>query len=169
MSPYWQLPEMIAEPALQDLFVGSSGRPIDFAGHRVIQLDRIPIPEKCEVVVSFIGERIYQNNAAVIAVRKPGRIFLSDGKPVGAVAIWDAPDLPRTVRHPVESGGNCLEVYNKYRLFHSEDFITEDKFTGNAGMVVTEIDSCKRRYQCSNGDGAFSLTDLVFEVSWELR
>jgi hypothetical protein len=148
------------------MFLASRGKPVRFAGHEIIQMDRMAIPENCEVVVDFAGERVYQNEAAVIAVRKPGRIFLSDGSAVKAVAIWDVPDLPRTASHRVESGGCLLEIYHKYRTFHSPEFATEDSFTGNAGMIVSEVDANRRRYQCSNGPGEFSPTDLVFEVSW---
>jgi hypothetical protein len=164
MPSNWLLPKMKAEPALQDLFLASGGRPIEVAGLRVIQLDPVAIPEKCEIVISFVGERIYEDNAAVIAIREPGRIFLSNENVVRAVAIWDAAGNPRTVRHFVESRGQDLEIYNKYRVFHGDKFCSEDSFTGNAGMIVTEIGNGGRRYQCSNGIGPFHLADLVFEV-----
>lgn len=152
---------------LKDQFLKTRGKPLCIDGKRIIQMDRIEIPERVLVHVKFLGERIYLENAAVIAVQKPDRIYLSDGSTASAVAIWDEPDLPRQVRHVVESQNRCLEIYNKYRNRHSDDFITEDHFTGDAGMHVVEVARNVRRYECSNGIGPFSLDDLVFELRWE--
>jgi hypothetical protein len=168
MSIYWLLQKMTVEfPWLQDLFVKHRGQPIYVDGKQIIQMDRIEIPPRALIRVTFVGDHIYNDNAAVIAVRKPDKIFLCDGSTAPAVAIWDEPDLPRKVSHIVESEGRSLDVYNKYRTKHSEDFITEDSFTGNAGIHVVEVSENVRRYECSNAVGPFSLNDLVFEVCWE--
>lgn len=154
-------------PWLKDLFLASKGKPVYVDGTKFILLDRIEIPASVLVHVEFVGEKYFLNSAAVIAVRKPDKIYLSDGSTAIAVAIWDELDLPRQVVHRVVSERHCLEVYHKYRIFHSSDFVTEDSFTGNAGMHVVEMSENRRRYECSNGVGPISLDDLVFEVWWE--
>lgn len=152
--------------SLQQQFVESRGAPITVDGRIVVQIDRLQVPSRCRVVVAFVGSEPYEHHAAVLAVRKPGKIFLSDGSGVSAVAIWDQVGLPRLVEHDVDGSGS-LEIYNKYRTRHGEGFVTEDSFTGNAGMIVSVLSENARRYECSGGMGDQSFADLVFEVSWE--
>jgi hypothetical protein len=154
-------------PWLQDFFFKHRGEPLYIDGKQIIQLDRINIPPNALIHVKFVGDDIYTGNAAVIAVRKPGKIFLSDGSAVTAVAIWDERHLPREVTHIVEYEECCLEVYNKYYVEHLDGFVSEDNFTGNAGMHVIELAKNVRRYECSSGVGPFALNDLVFELRWE--
>jgi len=130
-------------------------------------MDRLDLPESAEVEIVFLSSRQPGGNAAVIAIEKPGSISLSNGTPATAIAIWDEPYLPTAVVHRIESAGRMLQVYNKYRTRHGPDFITEDSFTGNAGMIVTQTSPSRRRYECSNGPGPFSPDDLIFELSWK--
>jgi hypothetical protein len=65
----------------------------------------------------------------------------------------------------VFAGSECLQIFNRYRIHHRSGLVTEDYFTGNAGMVVRAISSAKRRCECSTGPGPFS-KDFVFEIEW---
>jgi len=150
--------------SLQYLFLAGLGKPLQIDGRTVVQMDRWELESGVEAEIVFLGDKPFCDNAAAIAIDRPGMILLSDGRPAKAVAIWDEPGLPRTVIHRVENAGRPLKIYNKYRTRHAPDFITEDSFTGNAGMVVTEVSASCRRYECSNGPGPFSPDDLVFEV-----
>jgi hypothetical protein len=154
-------------PFVQDLFLTSQGKPVRIGGKKIILTDRVKIPARTKVSISFIGERIFRNNGAVIAIRHPGKIFMSDGSKAQAVVTWDEPNLPRKITYVVSSANQHLEVYNRYRIKHSDDFVTEDSFTGNAGMHVTQVSHSVRRYECSNGLVPFKLDDLIFELSWE--
>lgn len=154
-------------PWLADLFLASMGKPVCVDGKKIIQMDRIEISSRTLIRLRFLGERAFHGNAAVIAVRKPDRILLSDGSPATAVAIWDEPGLPREVTHIVETERRCLEIYNKYHITFSDGFVINESFTGNAGMHVVEVAENVRRYECSNGAGPISLNDLVFELCWE--
>jgi hypothetical protein len=154
--------------SLQDMFLSSRGQAVEIAGREIVQMDRIDLVGIVEVKIQFVGKEVFRDNAAVISIQKPGKILLTDGSAASAVQIWDEPGLPRVVIHVVESAGRQLEIYNKYRTRHSPDFVTEDDFTGNAGMIVTQMSSCRRRYECSNGPGQFSPTDLIFELRWKL-
>jgi hypothetical protein len=161
---------MDKDASLQELFLRGRGEAVFLGEDRVIQLDRVPIPEEAIVTVTFIGDQVFVDNAAVLAIAKTaksGKIFLSDGSAVRAVTTWDQIGFPRTVRHRVLSGGQPMDVFNKYRIRHRSGLITEDNFTGNAGMVVNIVSSNKRHYECSNGPGPFSKNALVFDVSWE--
>jgi hypothetical protein len=157
---------MASDMSLQEMFVRSHGQPIVLGERTVVQMDKVDLAGTVEAKIQFVGAEFYVNNAAVIAIRKPGKIFLSDGSVTNAVQIWDEPGLPRVAIHVVDSAGQPLEVYNKYRTRHGSGFVTEDSFTGNAGMIVTALSPLKKRYECSNGPGQFS-TDLIFELSWK--
>lgn len=58
-----------------------------------------------------------------------------------------------------------LKVWNIYRVGHPSG-VTEDQWTGNAGMVLAAETPESRRYRCSDGVGAFDLSDFEFEVQW---
>jgi hypothetical protein len=153
---------------LQELFLETLGRPVSYDGMRVIQMDTLEIAPRSIVEVRFVGDKYYENNAAVIALKKngKGKIFLSDGSSAKSVATWDDPRLPRFMNYVVETPDGILQVYNKYRLFHSKDWCTEDSFSGNAGMVVESLERNRRVYKCSSSLGDFSPVDLVFELEW---
>ncbi|HEV2818700.1 MAG TPA: hypothetical protein VGW40_15930 [Allosphingosinicella sp.] len=154
-------------PWLQDLFVKHRGQPLYVNGQQIIQMDRIEIPSRALIKLKFLGDKIFEGNAAVIAVDKPDKIFLCDGSTATAVAIWDEPGLPREVTHLVDSKKCNLKVYNKYYITFSDGFVVEESFTGNAGMHVVKISENVRRYECSNAVGPVCLNDLVFELCWE--
>ena len=148
---------MTPDISLQEMFIRSRGRPIDIDGRTIVQEDKIDLAGVVEATIEFVGDVVFRDNAAVIAIPKPGKILLSDGTAANAVQIWDEVGLPRVATHIIESAGLPLRIHNKYRIHHSREFITEDNFTGDAGMIVTRISSCKRRYECSNGPDSFPL------------
>ena len=156
------------QSSLQERFLRSKGQPQRVGNDQVVQVDRIDLPKSVWITLKFMGDVPFTDNAAVIAISKPGKIFLPDGTTANALQVWDEAILPRIVTYRVETLRQCLRVYNKYRTHHRSGLVTEDKFTGNAGMVVTQTAPNSRRYECSNGPGPFSKADLVFEISWEL-
>jgi hypothetical protein len=108
------------------------------------------------------------DNAVVFALPrdvKGGGIGVSEGITKRFVSIWDDLDGPRVRIFKVCAGSERLQVFNQYRIRHRSGLVTEDYFTGNAGMVVTAISRAKRRYECSTGTGSFS-KDFVFEIEW---
>jgi hypothetical protein len=154
------------QEALVEQFLKNSGAPVDVCGDSVVQSDALVLPERAVVEVKFCGYTPFANNAAVLSLDRGGKIYLSDGSAVTVVQIWDEPGLPRNVSHRVECGSGALRVHNKYRIHHRSGLVTEDSYTGNAGMVVTTIETNRRRYECSNGIGPFNKSDLVFDVVW---
>jgi hypothetical protein len=163
--------DKVTEPnssvSLQERFLRSKGQPQRVGNDHVVQVDRIDLPDTAIVTLKFMGDAPFADNAAVIAISAPGKIFLPDGATANSLQIWDEASLPRMVAYKVETARQCLRVYNKYRTHHGSGLVTEDKFTGNAGMVVTQTAQNSRRYECSNGPGPFSKADLVFEIGWE--
>lgn len=153
--------------SLQERFLRSKGQPQRVGNDEVVQIDRVALPNTALITLKFLGDVPFADNAAVIAITKPGKIFLPDGTTTTALQIWDEAALPRVVTYKVEASGQCLRVHNKYRTHHRSGLVTEDKFTGNAGMVVTQTAQNSKRYECSKGPGPFSKADLVFEISWE--
>ncbi|HZT01151.1 MAG TPA: hypothetical protein VFA39_02665 [Steroidobacteraceae bacterium] len=152
--------------SLQQQFLESHGAPVTLGELTVIQMDRVMIPVHSTIEVTFVGEKVYSDCAAVLGVSRKGKIKLSDGTYATAVAIWDQSDLPRVVNHEVIAPDGCLQVYNKYRVQHPSGLATEESFTGNAGMVVTDLGPNVRLYECSKGPGSFDKRALVFKVSW---
>lgn len=154
------------EEALVEQFLKSRGAPVKVRGDTVVQSDSLALPARAVVEVSFCGDTPFANNAVVLSVSKGDKIFLSDGSSVTALQIWDEPDLPRSVSHRVECSSGTLRIHNKYRIHHRSGLVTEDSYTGNAGMVVTALAPNRKRYECSNGIGPFDKRNLVFEVLW---
>ncbi len=152
--------------ALQELFVESRGCSIERDGHTIVQADTLPIRGHFRVRLEFVGSRVFTNNAVVLWARKPDFILLSDGGKSQAVAIWDEEGLPRSIEYECVIENGSLRVHNKYRVFHRADFVTEDNFTGNAGMIVTELTPTRRRHECSVGPGEFDPGAFVFEIAW---
>lgn len=150
---------------LQEQFLASKGQPIQCDGNVIIQMDVVSIPEHANVKVSFLGASYFAGNGVAIKARG-GRIYLSDGSYAETVCIWDTPEHSRSVIHKVFAPNRELRVWNVYRIEHSSGAITEDSWTGNAGMIVEQQSGQIRRYRCSNGIGARNFADLMFEVVW---
>jgi hypothetical protein len=149
---------------LQDAFMQTMGEPIALGEEQIVQGDRWTRDGPFVVEVRFIGDEIFDAQSARLSVEKPGWIELSDGSHATSVSIQDHADLPRFARHRVEPRGSDLFVYNAYPVTRSGSEYIES-WTRNAGIVVTPLGETVRRYECSNGSGAFDRTNLIFEVA----
>jgi hypothetical protein len=126
--------------ALQDAFVQSEGAPVELNGLSVVQADRISI-RRGWVQIEFLSapEVLDALSCQGLGLEaKGGSIRLSDGTAVPLLHVWHKPDLPPRVLHWVDCPTNELLVWNIYQIRHYSGFITDDCFTGNAGMVVTQ-------------------------------
>jgi hypothetical protein len=132
---------------LQEQFVETRGQPLHLDGVEVVQMDRIAVRHG---VVS-----VSTNSACAgqgIALKAPsGAIRLSDGQAVPLLHIWFDPGLPLAVAHEVDCREGELRVWNIFRTVHPNGAITEDKWTGNAGMAIVDAQPRRRRYRCSPG------------------
>ncbi|MCA8911894.1 MAG: hypothetical protein KDB82_09330 [Planctomycetes bacterium] len=95
-----------------------------------------------------------------------GLIHLPDGSASKLLYVWDEQGLARRVSYDVESPSGEVLISNLYRIRHNSGLVTEDGWTGNAGMVVTKKSKKKRLYRCSDGMGEFNPNDHVFTVGW---
>jgi len=147
---------------LQYAFIESKGAPLDVNGQVVQQIDKLKIREGL-VVVKLISPL---NGSQGVCLKAPGGgIVLSNGSTAEAVHIWNEGGLPSTIEHAVRCPTGELRIWNVYRIRHRNGTITEEAWTGNAGMVVTAIDGNTRTYECSDGTGDFNPRDFIFSVS----
>ena len=149
--------------SLQQMFIESNGCPVMVGQYRVMQGDRIPL-ESADVTIRFLGQPTGIHG--VILKSAKGGISLSDGRVVKSLCVWDDPDLPREATHHVECPDGDLRVWNVYRIAHPTGEVTEDSWTGNAGMVLVCEDARLRRYKCSAGPGPFDPDQFEFEICW---
>lgn len=148
---------------LQDRFVASHGAPLRVNGVDIVQMDRIHVRHGTVRVIAQAA-RAGQG----IALKVPsGTITLSDGRETPVLHIWFDPGLPLDVTHVVNCRGGELRVWNIFRTVHPNGAVTEDAWTGNAGMAVVEREAHRRRYQCSPGSAASwePQLDVIVEVA----
>jgi hypothetical protein len=149
---------------LQELFIRSKGQPLTVGNSIVSQLCEIPL-RRGVVRFQFISPP--DSNQGVCAKAKGGEIVLSDGSSTEVLYIWHEPGLPNTVSHRVWCPAGQLLVWNIYRVHHHRTGeVTEDYWTGNAGMVLAEDRPGHRRYCCSDWRTPFVPNALVFDVDW---
>jgi hypothetical protein len=151
-------------PDLQSAFVESRGEPIPFGDEEVVQAHRWRLDGPAVVEIRFADGTIFEGQSVRLSVKKPGRIYLSDGSFVSKVAIHDQARLPRFVRHRIEPNGSDLLIYNSYTI-HRAGRPFEESWTGNAGMIVTPLSENVHRCECSDNVGAFDRSNLVFDVT----
>ena len=132
---------------LQEKFVETRGEPLHVDGVEVVQMDRIAVRRG---MVSVCANSACAGQG--IALKAPsGAIRLSDGQEVPLLHIWFDPGLPLTVIHEVDCPDGELRVWNIYRTVHPNGAVTEDRWTGNAGMARVDAQPRRRRYRCFPG------------------
>ncbi|MCC6699388.1 MAG: hypothetical protein IT365_27430 [Candidatus Hydrogenedentes bacterium] len=152
------------EKSLQYRFLESHGNPLQIGNMKVIQCDRLAI-SKGIVKLRFLSEATGKQGVALKA--KKGGIRMSDGKRVQRLNIWHETNLPPNVEYEVECPTGELTLWNIYRMQHPDGSMTEDEWTGNAGMIIVEQKNGYRRYGCSDSFDTFSPANLEFEVEWD--
>ena len=99
---------------------------------------------------------------------KGGWIERSDGRHAEVVDTWRVPGLPDEISYKVSCPRGSLMTWNIYRVRHYDGTITEDMWTGNAGLVLLSEQPHNRIYGCSPGGcGGFEPQDLVIELEWK--
>jgi hypothetical protein len=150
--------------SLQYAFFRSHGQPVLVGQWIVRQADRIPI-DTGRVTVRFVKGKRPDHGIRLKA--NGGWIELSDHRRVATVDIWREPCLPDVIEHRVCCPTGELGVWNIYRVRHPNGTVTEDMWTGNAGMVLLEEEPTKRTYGCSSGIEAFDPSELVVQIEWQ--
>ena len=156
---------MMIGKSLQCKFTESRGEPVRQGEYTVKQLDSIKIESGTyEITVSFLDGK---NNDVGIHLEAPdGWIELSDNTQTHKLAIWRGIGLPDVIKHQVYCPNGEIVMWNIYRIRHSENFVTEDKWTGNAGLIIIDEGKQKKQYGCSSGPGEFNPFELIVEIAW---
>jgi hypothetical protein len=131
----------------------------------IVQMDRIAI-RRGIITVTFLERKPSVPQGVALKSAK-GFIKLSNGRKEKLVYVWDEEHLPKTVDHEVSCPDGELRIWNIYKANSEKDVRKADAWTNNAGMIVEDITSQKRRYRCSNGIGEFDPTDLILEIAWQ--
>jgi hypothetical protein len=148
---------------MKERFIASGGSPLIINGRVVIQMDTIPVT-KAKLNVSASKAR----NDQGIALKSPkGSITLSDGRKVPLLHMWFDEGLPLSVAHDVDCGSEGLRIWNIYRTRHAGGVVTEDAWTGNAGMAVLDEGENYRRYGCSPGNADHFDPQLDVVITWQ--
>ncbi len=155
----------MTEMALQTDFLQTNGGPVMREGDSVVQMDRIPISTGL-VRIAFQRGNAEQTCGLALESAK-GAIYLSGGERVTLLHIWDEQELPRTVAYRVDCPDGELRVWNIYRTEHASGLVTEDAWTGNAGMIVTQVGKRRRQYRCSCGPGDFDPSNQHVNIDWD--
>lgn len=153
--------------SLQYAFIKTRGRPVYRDGLTIIQLDRIPFRSSPVTIRLLSPPRETPVQGVRLDAGNKGTIRLSDDSLTKILHIWHEHGLPIVLTHDVTCPSGELTVCNIYRIRHRGGFVTEDMWTGNAGLVVLESAPGCRRYGCSDGMGEFNPGDLEFELTWE--
>lgn len=149
---------------LQAEFAKSRGRPVQVGGYSVVQMDRIPITRGTVTVTFEQGNADLVCGVALKSAK--GSILLPNGERVPLLHIWDEPGVSRTAPYEVDCKDGELRVWNIYRVQHASGLVTEDSWTGNAGMVVEHTGENRRRYRCSCGSGDFDPENQRVSIEW---
>jgi hypothetical protein len=149
--------------SLQEMFVASRGAPVVIDGKRIVQMDRLPIRR---AMVTISADATLTNQGIALKTNKGG-VRLSNGVSVSLLHTWFDSGLPLSVSHFVECQDGELRVWNIYRTKHPGGSITEDAWTGNAGMLVENVSPTRRRYLCSPGYANGFDPHLAVLVGWE--
>jgi len=153
--------------SLQQLFTESNGKPVVVGNAIVKQSDTVPMM-KGKVTIRFVGGDLSDQGLRLKAKR--GWIELSDGSRAEVVDTWRDPDRPDEISYEVSCPSGCLMLWNIYRLIHASGVITEDMWTGNAGMVMTSGGPNRRTYACSpGGKSEFNPNGLIVELEWQVH
>ena len=148
---------------LQELFIESRGASVDLDGHNVCQAFRIRMNRG---IVRLVFLSPPDSDQGVRLKARGGAIGLSDGTLTPILDIWNMACFPQTVEHRVACPNHEIVLWNVYRVHHPHGEVTEDYWTGDAGMVVLNEGPMSRRFGCSDWRSPFDPSRMVFEIEW---
>lgn len=95
-----------------------------------------------------------------------GAVQLVRGELIQTLRTWNDPRHEHIVEYPYTSEKRLLRVWNVYQRQWPDGRVTEEKWTGNAGMVVEDRGAAGWLFRC--GDGPSDPPDfeqLVFRLA----
>jgi hypothetical protein len=145
---------------LQDLFQAARGRSIEWNGHTVHGMFEIaPIDPRTVITVDFL--RHSAERPQVMVVKTYGARLKLGGRLAQTWNLWadGAPRRRELSVVPDGAGAVSLQFWNGFEDRHA----TMHAWTGNSGMLVTEVAENVFRADCSDGWGDVVFEDLVVQ------
>lgn len=79
-----------------------------------------------------------------------GRIFVQQNK-VSHLRTWHDAELPDIVAYDYETSDGVMKCWNVYERSWPDGQTTEEKWTGNSGFFVEEVNETEKVFHCSHG------------------
>ena len=79
-----------------------------------------------------------------------GKVFLAESQ-VDHLRTWFDPELSKEVSYDYEASDGMLKLWNVYERRWPDGQITEEKWTGNSGFFVEEVNELEKIFHCSHG------------------
>lgn len=122
-----------------------------WGGLTVQNSDHIDVPKKGRVTLRFLQNRTGDTRQGVDICVVDGALELVNRDRVGLLRTWSDDQLEATVAYNYMSSAAKIIVYNVYRMTYGGGQTVEEKFTGNAGLIVEKLSALHRRYRASPG------------------
>ena len=142
--------------SFQDLFIKSTGKPVDYNGKTIQMVDKFPVNHKSEFKVVF--EDCKNDWKQGISLSTAGTFIINGQKIKNSVVLWQH-TAPNELDFIVESKSRELLIKNVWDIgdgvIHS--------WHGGGAMIVEELNN-GRRYRCNDGRQNDDFDDLVFRI-----
>lgn len=136
-------------------------------GIRVKTADWWDVPITGIVEVEFLSSDLKIEQGADVKV-EGGWIELPNGNHISILRTWKNEKYDDLVKYNYFSKPGKICVWNVYNMTYSENQITDERWTGNAGFWVEYINENQRIYHCSHGMNDIpNFESLVFRISVE--
>jgi hypothetical protein len=136
---------------------------IIFDGQKVKTGHWIDVPEFFKIKIEFLSKPDV-NQGVDISV-KNGYVTLADGSEIKILRTWHDPKYDPIVEYNGYSKAKKVIVYNVYKVTRN-DKVFDEKWTGNAGMLVDDVRNNEYILRCSsNKFNPPNFDSLVFKVS----
>jgi hypothetical protein len=125
----------------------------------------LAVPKEGRFRLEFLSEP-RKPSQGVDVKAEGGEIILAKGERVQTLRTWNDPRHEATVEYPYKSGMDTLKVWNVYERSWPDGRVTEERWTGNAGLIVEPEDEHRWLFRCSDGPSeAPNFGQLLFRVS----
>jgi hypothetical protein len=141
--------------AFERAFQEGRGDKIQYNGHELIGIDRVPVGKKFRGYLRILSTNSNWEQGLVLQVK--GKLT-QNGKTHPSFRIW-AYGYPGPIYFEGTSKDNTLLVWNVWENGSREI----DRWTGGAAMIL-EIDDNIRRYRCNDGHPDDNFDDIIFEI-----
>ena len=95
-----------------------------------------------------------------------GAFTLAGGERVQVLRTWHDAKYEKTVQYPFATNVGSLKIWNVYHRAWPDGRVTEEKWTGNAGMTVEQLAESCWVFRCSSGPVPLPDFDqLVFRLT----